>query len=229
MDENKVRQIIQEELQKFTQKSQYSVANVPIHTHNNIDSPNLIQHSVVGFQALPSVVDTTSKMPGIANPQFLNGQSLAFGDVFINTNSPQYTNIYTYPLPIIYGYGTTTSDTLTAIVSTGAVSATLTGAWGGTTGTYSVQFSSTEVRNVLFTNSSTAITWTPALLTGATANIDIIANARFKGGEAPYGTAVIFRNDDDNIYQLWVRTQPGIVSTSWTGVDLGGTGLFIYT
>jgi len=41
MNEDRVRQIIREETEKRLKESQYSVVRTPIHTHNNIDSPQL--------------------------------------------------------------------------------------------------------------------------------------------------------------------------------------------
>ncbi len=102
----------------------------------------------------------------------------------------------------------------------GATSATLTAPWGGATATYSVQFGGSQVRNVNFTAASTAITWTPGLdintgSTGAT----VTAGSRFNGGDAPYGTVILFRNDDDNIMQIWVRSEPTTVNAAWFGFN----------
>ena len=231
MDETQIRQIVQDEIKTWSQEAQYTVSPVPVHTHNNIDSPNLPQHSITGFENLPSVVDTASGVDGVASPTLLNGQALVFGDVAVATPYTQFSaNITIYPLPIVYGYGTSSTANTTAVVAAGAVSATLTAPWGGTTALLAVQFDSGEVRNVQFTNGSASITWTPKTLSSTVGVvIDIIANSRFHGGEAPYGTALIFRNDDDGINQLWVRTQAGSTLYTWAGVDLGGTGLYIYS
>lgn len=223
MNEQDIRNIVQDEIAKAAQKAQYGVTRVPVHIHNNIDAPNIPQYSITGFVPLPGIDNS------IASPTLLNGQALVFGDTAFSTPYINYANIFTYPLPIIYGYGTTSSLTLTGTPISGATSATLTGAWGGVTGNYGIQFNSTEVRIAILTNGSTAITWSPGLSTGAgSSTITLIGNARFKGGNAPYGTVIIFRNDDDGILQLWVRSQPGIITEAWAGVDLGGTGLFVY-
>lgn len=216
-DKQEIRQMIQQEIASSAQKAQYSVTRVPVHTHNNIDSPNVPPHSVIGFQTL------TGTQGGVANPEVLNQQILAFGDV-TNAGNPQYTNLYQYPLPIIYGDGTTSSDTLTGNLAVGAVSATLTGAYGGSTDIIAVQFNNGEVRSVQFTNGSTALTWAiPLLYVTTSATITLIANARFHGGLAPSGTAVIFRNDADTILQLWVRTEGQTLTEVWSYVDLTPT------
>ena len=214
MEESKIRQLIKEEITNAAKTAQYSVTRVPVHTHNNLDAPNLPQLSVNGFEVLPGTPN------GVANPKLLNGQALTLGDAIVSTVAQEYANIYSYPLPVVYGYGTTDTLTLTGVVSAGAVSATLTGAYGGTTGQYAVQFDSDEVRIATLTASSTAIVWTPALTTGAGVNVTQINNARFHGGEAVSGTALIFRNDDDGILQLWVRTDPGTFTNAWASVSL---------
>lgn len=297
MEKEEIIQLIQQQIQAEKQNSQYGVSRVPVHTHNNIDSPNLQQHSIVGFQTLPSALGTVEApdgsmtlVQGVANPALLNGQALTFGDQTVGTEGfNSYTSMYVYPLPVIYGYGTTSSDTLftasktltgtpiagatTATMTTlwgsatgqywgtftsgesrlitftnasaniswttglvagaggtglaiglpgvGAVSASLSGNWGGTTGTYGVQFDTGEIRNITFTNGSALLSWTTALLYAVgSATITIVGNARFHGGAAPYGTALIFRNDDDGILQLWVRTKAGTFIESWASVTL---------
>lgn len=54
--------------------------------------------------------------------------------------------------------------TITGTLAIGATSATLTSAWAYPTCTTQVTFSDGELRNVLFTNNSTAITWTNGLI-----------------------------------------------------------------
>lgn len=54
--------------------------------------------------------------------------------------------------------------TLTATPNIGAISATLTTAWAFPSCTTSVTFSDGEIRNVIFTNGSTSITWSNALI-----------------------------------------------------------------
>ena len=65
------------------------------------------------------------------------------------------------------------STTFTAVVASGATSATLSGAWALTTGEWKVTFSNDEVRIVTFTNGATTATWEDALTSGATATIGV--------------------------------------------------------
>lgn len=95
--------------------------------------------------------------------------------------------------------------TTTASLSVGAVSATLTGAWAYATGTQLVNFSSGEQRTVLFTQGSTAISWTGALTEEATtalsalgmqayaipANISKIVNDTITVGQLKYQPAPV--------------------------------------
>lgn len=220
MQDSEIRMIIQEEIRKSQQQAQYSVSKTPVHTHNNIDSPNVPAENVIGFQPLPGVG------MGVVSPDWLNGQSV--NNLPETTATFDFPKVIAYPLAVIYGYGTTSEEEVTAGISAGATSATLTGAWGGATVRTAVQFDSGEVRIVLFTNGSTAISWTPALILAAGTTLTLINNARFHGGDAPDGTTILFRNDDDGIWQLWTKTVPGVLLFSWAGVELGGTGLFVY-
>lgn len=217
MDENEVRQIVQEEIEKAAQQAQYGVSRVPVHTHNNIDSPNLNQPSITGFTALDGIAG------GVANPDLLNGQALVFGDRVVGSKpNISYTNIYNYALPVVYGYGTTSAGlTMTGSPVAGATTATLTGAFGDPTQFTAVQFINGEIRIAKLTSASTAVVWTGPLQfnSGGTA-LAVINNARFHGGTAPSGTALIFRNDDDGVLQLWTRTQPDVFIESWASVDL---------
>lgn len=76
-----------------------------------------------------------------------------------------------------YTTGTVTSvpmtTTFTAVVASGAVSATLSGAWGLPTGSYMVTFSNGEQRSVTLTSAATTATWSSALTSAATAAITV--------------------------------------------------------
>jgi len=65
------------------------------------------------------------------------------------------------------------TTTFTAIVASGATSATLSGAWGLTTGTYQIKFSNGELRTATFTSASTSVSWTEATTSAATATITV--------------------------------------------------------
>lgn len=63
------------------------------------------------------------------------------------------------------------SVTATTAIALGATSATLSGAWGGSTGTLLVTFSDGQTRTATFTSGSTAVTWTGGLTKTVTAAI----------------------------------------------------------
>lgn len=224
------------ELQPFIQKeiesqfealykqyaTKYGVASVPLHKHNGLDAPiippesfEMVSFLPAGNQSDVNVVQNTG--PGVANESVL-GNQIIDNPVGVGRGNPS--KVPTVPLPIIYGQGTTTAITFTGTPSIGATSATLTGAWGGATGTFAITFGSTEIRNVSFTNASTAVTWVEPLKTGAvTTGATVIADSNFKGGDAPFGTQIVFRNDNDGIYQLWVKTDEATVAGTWLGFN----------
>lgn len=70
---------------------------------------------------------------------------------------------------------TSYSTTFTGVLAEGATSATLSGAWGLTTGEYQVTFSNGDIRIVTFTASATTATWDDALSSSATATITVAA------------------------------------------------------
>lgn len=78
-----------------------------------------------------------------------------------------------------YTTGTITTvpytTTFTAIVASGATTATLSSTWGLATGSYLIAFSNNETRPVTLTNGSAAVTWTTALTSAATASITVNA------------------------------------------------------
>ncbi len=137
----------------------------------------------------------------------------------------------------------------TAISWTGALSSgstdiiAVTSTWGGSSGTFGVRFPSGEVRNVLFTTGTSGLTWAPPLNVASLStfpttspvnvsdsnsfNATLVDNSRFKGGEAPFGTVLFFRNDDDGIRQLWFRSENGSDIATWWGFDAGETN-YIY-
>ncbi len=191
--------------------TQYAVPVVPFHVHNGIDASTIPGESLDIVEVLPSNMHGVLSQIVLGNQTVDNPAAEGFGDP---ATSP------VVPIPVIYGYGTTSSITMTGSPSTGAVSATLTGNWPNPTTTLAVAFTSNEIRNVRFTSGSAAIFWVEPLTTGAGGTgATIIDNSRFKGGDAPYGTVIGFRNDDDNIYQIWVKTISGVTSGTWIGFD----------
>ncbi len=190
--------------------TQFGVASVPFHTHNNVDSPQIGDVSIFNFLPLPA------NLNGVASLMVLGNQVI---DNPVGNGVGNPSSVYVHPLPIIYGSGTTAAITFTGALSAGAVSGTLTAGWSGATGVYAVQFSSTETRNVTLTNGATSATWSTALVYAGTTSATVVADAVFKGGNAPQGTMVIFRNDDTNARQIWVKTDSIADPGTWLGFN----------
>ena len=93
---------------------------------------------------------------------------------------------------------------LTASLVAGATSATLDSAWTYPTCTQLVNFSSGEQRNVLFTKSSTAISWADALTESATDTIDTVGVQAYS---IPANVSKI-KNDTINVGQLKYQPIP---------------------
>ena len=77
-----------------------------------------------------------------------------------------------------YTSGTITScgnltGTLTVAPAIGDLGGTLTGVWAYATGTYTINFSSGEVRTATFTSASATVTWTDALTAVATVTLTV--------------------------------------------------------
>ena len=72
MDE-KIRQIVQEELQKYATDNQYTVNAAPIHFHNNTDSSQIPLSSIIESLSMSAPQGTTS---GVFNSNILNGQTI---------------------------------------------------------------------------------------------------------------------------------------------------------
>lgn len=199
----------------------FGVADIPTHTHNQIDSvgiPNLLPIPNSGNGVL-----STSTLLGV-----IKGANSASQTLYsTNTGTPAVTNILTLPIPIIQGSGSTFPTITTGAPAAGATSATLTGSWGGTTECVTCQWlssngGSNEIRNVTFTSGSTAVTWAiPLTVDSGTTALTQIANSRFHGGSAPLGSVIGFINvGADNIRQLWIRADAeGDNVNGWFGID----------
>lgn len=97
-----------------------------------------------------------------------------------------FNNETSYSIPTVGG----NTYYVTAAPAIGAVSATLAIAWASPTSTISTTFSDGEVRNVLYTNGSTAITWQVALTgTAFTLTDDVAAAATTAELETAWSTA----------------------------------------
>lgn len=121
--------------------------------------------------------------------------------------------------------GAATALTLTGAPALGDVSATLTGAFGGTTEVYPVRFSNNDVRLVQLTNGATTATWSQPL--SAAATTAIVYATTLLGQQAteavqvgpiyrdPAGKAFAYVRFDDCLIDQYVARQT--LSTSFVG------------
>lgn len=214
-------EIIQQEATKAAKAvyadkgTMFGVADTPTHSHNNVDSTQL-----PFLNTIPSVgsgVLSPTQLIGVGNGSSSQVQSVFFA----NTSTPSINNLLSLAVPIIGGFGTTSPLTTTTAPLAGAVSATLTGNFGGTTSIINTLFGDGEMRKVQYTAGSTAITWSGGLTFNTlSTTITLTAASRFQGGDAPLGTLIIFTNPDDGLKQLWFRADvEGDLVNQWFGFD----------
>jgi len=91
----------------------------------------------------------------------------------------------------------------TGALAAEAVAGTLTGNWTLPTGTYQIKFSNGEYRLATFTNGSTAVTWTTAIIASATASITVNAS---NGGSIVTGTGTTWTLDMVGRYIMITNT-----------------------
>lgn len=103
------------------------------------------------------------------------------------------------------------SLTLTGSLASGATSATLTAAWTSATVSQMVNFSNSNTRSVLFTNGSTAISWSTGLTTTATTAISTIGVQAYP---IPANISKII-NDTITVGQLRFRPAPIMSRAEW--------------
>lgn len=105
--------------------------------------------------------------------------------------------------------------TATASISAGATSATLTASWTYPTGSGYVTFSDAEQREVLFTNGSTAVSWSNGLTGNVTSALAFLG---FQFYNIPANISKM-TNDTINIGQLKFQTVPIMSRTEWDTVN----------
>lgn len=101
--------------------------------------------------------------------------------------------------------------TLTATVSIGATSATLTAAWAYPTSTQLVNFSGGDQRSVLFTYNSTAITWQVGTVYASSVDISTVGVQAYN---IPANVSKI-KNDTINVGQLKYSPAPIQTRAEW--------------
>lgn len=105
--------------------------------------------------------------------------------------------------------------TLTTTLSINAVSATLTSSWTYQTCTQLVNFSGGQQRSVLFTNGSTAISWSVGLTATATAAISSVGVQAY---DIPANISKI-KNDTINVGQLKYQPTPVMSRAEWDQIN----------
>lgn len=93
MDENRVRQIIAEEIAKAASSGRFSLTSIPRHTHNGADSPIIPGTSV------------SSLLPVPGNPGNVLGLDTLDTQTFSYLGELNKTPILMLPLGIIQGFG----------------------------------------------------------------------------------------------------------------------------
>jgi len=195
--------------------TRFNVADVPTHTHDDVNSVSL---------PFTSTVPNTGSGVLSATTLQLEKAVRSGGSTF----KPAST--ITVPVPIIYGFNSAgtypVAITFTGAVSSGATSATLTGNWAGTSGVFALQFGTFqgggEVRYALMTNGSTAVTWPTALVSSYGTGASVVGNSAFNGGDAAPGTLIAFVNDDSTGAELWLKIDATNANSkaTWFGVSL---------
>ena len=111
--------------------------------------------------------------------------------------------------------GATTNTTLTAVLVSGATSATLSSAWTSISTQQLVTFSNDEQRTVYFTQGSTAVNWQPPLTSAATTAIDTIGVQFYP---IPPQVSKI-KNDTITVGQLQYTPAPVQSIQDWTQLN----------
>lgn len=96
MDKNNIREIVQEEIQKYMTQSQYDISQIPSHDHTDVNS---LPIPIAGIKESVSITGIPN---GVFNRLTLGNQKV--NNEYITTRpNPQTT--YILPVNIIYGFG----------------------------------------------------------------------------------------------------------------------------
>lgn len=218
MDELKLKKLIQQEIDSYMKNKQFNISKITNHEHNGMDSNKISAIYVKGFLPLPATQGGVVAAEVLGDEIVIQGESRNGYGTFNTVNKVQFP---IYPIPTIMGGGNTTPETLTGAVAAGATSATLTGAWAGDTEILTVMFATWgELADVQFTAGSAAISWPAPLENASSASITIVGDAIFKGGEAPYGSAIIYASVDNLYPILYLRVPMEGQIYKWWGIPL---------
>lgn len=218
MDELKIKNLIRQEIDAYMQNKQFNLSKITNHEHNGMDSNRISAINVKGFPPLPATPGGVVSDKVLGDEIVIQGESRNGYGTFNTVKKVQFP---IYPIPTIMGGGNTTPETLTAVVAAGAMTAELTSAWTGDTQILPVLFETWgELADVQFTNGDATITWPAPLEYGSSINITIVGDAIFKGGEAPYGSAIIYASVDNLYPILYLRVPMEGQVYKWWGIPL---------
>ena len=96
MDEQKIQNLIQQEIKSYMDRNQYSVSKIPNHYHNGSDSPKISTSSIV------ESMNITGIKGGVFDPAVLDTQKI--NKEYTSSLSDPGT-VSVLPMNIIYGYG----------------------------------------------------------------------------------------------------------------------------
>lgn len=77
MDEQNIRSIIQDELQKYATRNQYGVSKIPYHTHNGTDASKIEEKNIIQNKKTSSFLQTTLVTGGTEVDTIVNVPNLS--------------------------------------------------------------------------------------------------------------------------------------------------------
>jgi hypothetical protein len=96
MDDSKLRQIIQQEIQTFMRNGQFNLTKIQQHEHNGTDTVN------IPISSISSSFPIQGSNGGVFDPTILNGQKVNLEYTTLKKNP---NTVYVLPVNIIYGFG----------------------------------------------------------------------------------------------------------------------------
>lgn len=96
MDENKIKNLIQNEIRKYMTDKQFNPSKIANHLHNGKDTNKL------PISSIDSSIPITGTAGGVFDPVILNTQKInnQYTSNFLNPNT-----VFVLPVNIIYGFG----------------------------------------------------------------------------------------------------------------------------
>lgn len=94
MDENKVRQLIREEMSRSNSGNRFAVNNIPFHTHNGVDSPKIQEDSLIQSVSVSGNItfSASDEYTIYLNSSFTPSSILAYGNI-VGATAERYMSI----------------------------------------------------------------------------------------------------------------------------------------